>query len=147
MKKVITETFVEHPMENVLDIPPGTTVVTKHEFVPTELVIHEQYDNKDTEIETQLENIYTAAMTEFEVQAGSAELAEGRYKARNAEVAVQYLNAALSAVREKSVLKQHKDKLSIAKASASSVKTVNNNLVVASHNDILRMLHKKEEEQ
>jgi hypothetical protein len=146
MKKVITETIIEHPMENVLDIPPGTTVVTKHELVPTELVIHEQYDHKDNEIETQLENIYTAAMTEFEAQAGNAELAEGKYKARNAEVAVQYLNAALSAVREKSVLKQHKDKLTVVRA-AGAARTVNNNLVVASHNDILRMLQKKEDDE
>lgn len=146
MERVITETIIEHPMESVLDITPGTTVTVREEFVPAELVIHEEYDNKDSEIEQQYENIYTAAMQEFETQAGAAELVEGKYKARNAEVAVQFLNAALSAVNGKSALKQHKDKLTVAQRSASTAKTVNNNLVVANRNEILRMLRGNKEE-
>ncbi len=54
---------------------------------------------------------------------------------------MNYLKTALEAVREKSLLKQHKDKLTTAEKSGG---TTNNNLIV-DRNEILRMLGKRDE--
>lgn len=131
------EYTVEHPLEEILDIDPGTTIVPRKE-VSTDLVAVDQYDDKDVEIDTQIQNIYDAAMGAFETQMEEAELVEGKYKARNGEVAVQFLNAALSAAREKANLKQHKDKAALAQNKIKGSSTVNNNLIVADRNELLK---------
>jgi len=68
---------------------------------------------------------------------------DSKYRARNHEVAVQYLTTALSAAREKALLKQHKDKLSISERKLSKAQTINNNLYM-NRNDLLKLLQKKE---
>ena len=78
-------------------------------------------------------------MGAFESQLEEAELVEGKYKARNGEVAVQFLNTALGAAREKSVLKQHKDKVTVQKGKIGTVHN-HNNLIVADRNEILKTL-------
>ena len=108
------EKLVEHPMEDVLNIESGTTPMTTIERT-SELVPAEEYDDKDEEIDEQFQEVYDSTMGAFEGQMEEAELVEGKYKARNGEVAVQFLNAALSAAKEKSNMKQHKDKSAIAK--------------------------------
>lgn len=130
------EVLRSHPMEEVLDIEPETTLATKIER-ETDLVPAVEFDEKDSEIEEQMQEVYDSAMGAFEQQMEEAELVEGKYKARNGEVAVQFLNAALNAVKEKSGLKQHKDKLAVAKGKLGPNK-VENNIIVADRNDILR---------
>lgn len=133
------EVTIEHPMEEVLDIEPGTTLIPKQER-NTELIHIEQYDDKDSEIENQIQEVYDAAMDAYESQMDEVELVEGKFKARNGEVAVQFLKTALDAVKEKSILKQSKDKHLIAKNKLDSAKTVNNNLIVADRNELLKTL-------
>jgi len=129
-----------HPMEDILDIEPGTTIATKIERT-TELVVSEEYDDKDSEIEEQMQEVYDSAMGAFEGQMDEAELVEGKYKARNGEVAVQFLNTALNAAKEKSSLKQHKDKISIDKGKMSAG-NASTGKIVADFNDILRSVIK-----
>ena len=136
-KKEVIEVAIEHPMEEVLDIMPGTTMV-EHVQRSTDLVEHRPYDDKDTEIEEQYQEIFDAAMDQFDTQSGEAELVEGKYKARNAEVAAQYLNTALTAVKGKADVKMHKDKISVDEAKAGTPKTLNQNVIVADRNDILK---------
>lgn len=136
MKLTIKEKIVDHPMEDVLDIEPCTTVVEYKAPLPAEIVEAPNYDSKDMEIEEKLEEIYTAAMGTVEVMGDEIESVEGKYKARMGEVTATMLNVALGAVREKSQLKMHKDK---TRPSAGPA-TVNNNLVFADRNEILRML-------
>lgn len=133
------ELIIEHPMEDVLDIESGTTIVPRNERT-TELVEAEQYDEKDDEIEEQIQEVYNAAMDAFEVQMDEVETVEGKFKARNGEVAVQFLNAALAAAKEKSSLKQHKDKITVAQNKLTGPKTVNNNLIVADRNELMKTL-------
>lgn len=133
------EVIIEHPMEEVLDIEPGTTVATVVER-STDLVVAPEFDEKDNEIEGQMQEVYDAAMGAFDTQAADSELIEPKYRARNQEVAVQFLNTALNAAKEKSTLKQHKDKVSIASVKAANAGTTNNNLIVADRNDILKHL-------
>lgn len=134
-----TEKVVSHPLEEVLDIEENTTVVPVKQ-VTTDLVVSEKYDEKDRELDGQFQEVYDAAFEAFENQAEEAELIDPKYKARNAEVAVQYLNTALQAAREKSNLKQHADKVQIAVTKSST--TVNNNLIV-DRNDLLRTLQER----
>lgn len=130
-KKTETEKEILHPLEQVFDIEESTTVVPYTER-KTDLVAHEPYDNKDDELEGQLQELYDIALEAFEMQQEESDVIDPKYRARNAEVAVQYLKTALEAVREKRQLKEHKDKI-VTKQTAG---TVNNNLVV-SHNDLL----------
>jgi len=94
---------------------------------------------KDTEIEQQLQDVYKAAMDAFDNQNDVIEEVEGKYVARNAEVAVQFLNAALAALREKSTIKQHKDKLQVTDFANKLPKTVNNNLII-DRNELLKLI-------
>lgn len=139
---VETETLINHPMEGVLDIDPQSTMhnVLERQTTNIAATTTEAYDNKDTEIETQFQEVYDAAMDAYDSQMGTSELVEGRYAARNGEVAVQFLNTALAAAKEKSNVKQHKDKLSVSRGKISGTGTTNNNLIVADRNDILKAL-------
>jgi len=138
--KTITEIPVTHPMENVLDIECGTTLVP-HQEQHTHIITTETYDVKDEEVENQFQEVYDKAITAFDDQTSSIELIDPRYRSRNQEVAVQYLNTALDAAREKSSLKQHKDKITIAKGKIQGPKTLNQNLIFADRNELLKIIH------
>ena len=133
------ETLMEHPLEEAFDIEPGTTITTKTERT-TELVAAEQYDDKDVEIEEQFQEIYDAAMAAFDDQVAEAEVVEGKYKARNMEVATQLLTAALHAAKEKSNQKKEKDKNDIAR-NKTTKKVTNNNVFYGSHQELLDQIN------
>jgi len=138
-----TEKPAEHPLEDVLEIESGTTMT---EFIepemPAEAVkIEGVYDDKDAEIEDQLQEIYETAMTQFEVQSGVVETVEGKYAARNAEVAVQFLTAALNAVQTKATVKSNKDKLVVKAHTDARPKTLNQNLIM-DRNELMKLLEK-----
>lgn len=141
MKIVTTEQFVEHPLEKVFDIEENTTIAEYKAIVPSEIVIMSNYDNKDNEIESKLEEIYSAAMATVEEITDQINVVEGRHKARMGEVSATMLTVALGAVREKSALKMHKDKSAIAGANIGTPNSVTNNLnIVADRNELLRMM-------
>ena len=132
-----SEKEISHPLEEIFDIEENTTIVPYTE-VKTELVPHKEFDPKDSEIETQFQDIYDYALEAFENQQGESDTIEPKFRARNAEVAVQYLKTALEAAQSKSNMKQHKDKVS--KPSAGS--TTNN--LVLSHDALMDLLDGKE---
>ena len=136
----IIEQEVEHQLEDVFDIEPGTTLVETQKS-STELAVVEEYDDKDEEIEGQFQEVYDAAMDAYEGSTGpEMQDIEPKYRARNMEVSVQYLNTARNAANLKANLKAHKDKLGIAsKKAAAGSKVVNNNLVV-DRNQLLRTI-------
>lgn len=141
MKTVIKTELTSHPMEDLLGLEAGTTLIEYQEITPADVVPHAAYDDKDVEIEEKLESIYTIAMGNVAVISDEMEKVEGKYKARIGEVTATMLNVALSAVREKREMKQHKDKTIMETTRGPS--TVNNNLVVADRNEIMRMLRDK----
>lgn len=140
-----TEKSVEHPLEEILEIEAGTTVTEYTEALPVQAVKPENYDDKDKEIEGQLQEIYESAMAQFETQSEEARQVEGKYKARNGEVAIQALNTALHATRTKAEIKVNKDKLEVKKITAGGPRTLNQNLVVADRNELLKILEDNEE--
>lgn len=138
--KKTTEKTIDHPLEKVFDIERGTTIVEREESLPLQLIQHEEYDNKDKELEDQLEEIRSAAMDAFDAQNDVVDTVEGKYVARNAEVAVQFLNTALMAVKEKSNIKIHKDKLVLDKINAGKPSTQNNTVNIFDRNELLRLM-------
>lgn len=140
MDTVTKEKIISHPLEDALGIEPCSTVVEYQEFIPAEIVEMPNYDEKDNEIEGKLEEIYTLAIGNVSAISDEMDRVEGKYKARIGEVTATMLNVALGAVKQKADLKAHKDKLSLDKASAKTPHTLNQNLVVADRNDILRAL-------
>jgi len=139
------ETAIFHPLEEVLDIESGSTLLPQIER-ESETVATNEYDNKDREIDGQFQEIYDAAMAAFETQVQEAEMVEGKYKARNSEVAVQFLNTALAAAREKSGMKQHKDKVAVAQNKLVNKPSVVNNTqnnIYGDRNEILKALNKE----
>lgn len=134
-------------MEEMLDITPGTTIVEYQER-STELVVHQEYDDKDVELEEQFQEVYDSAMDAFEDQMGQTEVVEGKYKARNSEVAVTFLNAALNAAKEKAELKKHKDKLKKGDTGGDgpqgSASTVNNTFIM-DRNELLDAIRQGKE--
>jgi translation elongation factor EF-1beta len=135
---------IAHPMEDMLDIEAGTTNVPAVPPRESQLTVVDEYDEKDQEIEEQLQEIFDTAMDAYEQQALDIESIEPKYRARNQEVAVQYLNTALSAVKEKSNTKMAKDKMK-TKEVAAGPKTLNQNVIVADRNDLLKQIFGNEE--
>jgi len=78
----------------------------------------------------------------FSTQMQEAALVEGRFRARNLEVAAQYLRIALDSAKDSSNQKANKDKIVMADKKASREKnnnTTNNNIIV-NHSSLLKAL-------
>lgn len=133
---------IAHPLEEVFGIEEGTTNVPAKQMI-NEVVKPSEYDEKDIELDEQFQEVYKTAFEAYQTQAQEAELVEPKYKARNAEVAVQYLNTALQAAREKANLKQHNDKIKLKEKNPS---TVNNNLIVG-RNELLKHLQQVDDDE
>ena len=137
-EKEVIEVAVEHPLEKVFNIESGTSTMAVVQRPTTEVAAIQAYDDKDKEIDTQLQEVYDAGMSAFENQFIEADQVDPRFKARSGEVAVQFLATALEAAKAKSTYKMHKDKLVATVSKAPS--TVNNNLIVADRNELLKNL-------
>lgn len=98
-----------HHCEDLFNIPSNTTEIAVIEQRKTELVKCDQYDDKDTEIDEQYQEIYDAAMTAYDSLTTDTQQIEPKYRARNNEVAAIFLNTALSAIKEKAGHKHKKD--------------------------------------
>jgi hypothetical protein len=130
------EVSIQHPLEDHFGIEEGTTMVPKT-ITQTTVVKYAEYDEKDEELDQQFQTVHDAAMTAFEDQQEESEIIDPKYKARNAEVAVQFLNTALNATNAKAQLKQQRDKLEVSKmrVGVSAAETG----AKLDRNDILRM--------
>jgi hypothetical protein len=128
-KKIVTiKKNIEHPLEEVFDIEPGTTLVTRQEQ-QTQLVEVEGYDSKDVEIEKAMQEVYDKALSGYGKIQDECEDIEGRYLPRMMEVGVQHLKMALDAAVAKAKVKSLKDNIAVKKASTGP-KTVNNTLII-----------------
>lgn len=134
-----TEITINHPLEDLLGIQSGTTQLPITQRA-SKLVTNDQYDEKDKEIEDQLQEVYDAAMAAFDDQVSSSEVGDPKYAARGKEVAALFLTAALNATKERALMKQHKDKIKVATIKGTGPKTLNQNLIVGDRNEILRHL-------
>lgn len=134
------EKLIEHPLEEEFDIEPYTTPVEVTVVDVPEVEESAGYDDKDNNIEQKIEEVYAVAMGNVTAISDEMDRVEGKYKARVGEVAATMLNVALGAIREQRALKEHKDKLGVTAKNAGTPNTLNQNLIVADRNDILRTL-------
>jgi len=124
----IVET-TEHPLEEFFDIDPGTTEVVSYEQ-KTELVKAEEYDQKDDEIEQNFQDIYDKSISAYQNMQEQMDDIDPRYMARVQEVANQLLNTATAAAALKLKLKEHKDKLMIAKNKLGGAAKTNQPIII-----------------
>ena len=136
---------IEHPMEEVLEIEPGSTYMPAVAERDSKAVIPKEYDDTDAEIVDQFQEVYNTAMDAYEQQAADIEAVPTQFRARNQEVAVQYLNTALNAAKEKANIKMAKDKNIVKKESGPQ--TVNQSVVFTDRNNLLKHVLKSMSEE
>ena len=140
-----------HPLEDFFNMEEGNLPVEYEEVVPVPAVTTEDYDAKDSEIEDQIQDVYEAAMEQYRNTAADASKVEGRYKARNSEVAIQALNTALSAIKTRADIKGGKDKMNIQKGKIKSgpkeltQTNIKELTIVTDRNDLLKALEDKKD--
>lgn len=145
MHFIEAEKTIEHPMESVLDIEPGTTVVQYTQPVEDEQVVGEAYDEKDIAIDKKFNDIYRMAIASVTDLRDEIERVEGKYKRGLAENAVQMLNVALSAATQEGHYKIQKTKAIVSQGDTTN--NVTNNVIVADRNQVLKMLRDSQNTQ
>lgn len=148
-----------HPLESLFNIEAGSTPTTQ--VVPitdtgalvnpqTGEVVEQKVDGvtiddldreervEDIKIGSQIEVIHEAALDAFEQQNRLAKQVDPKFSARNAEVAAQYLKIALDAVSTRVDAKHKRAKVQLAKQNGSAPRQVQNNVIFADRNDLLR---------
>ena len=93
---------------------------------------------EDLKLQAQMDTIHSAAMGAFNQQQALSQQVDPKFSARNSEVAAQFLNIALTSVSARAKAKNDRQKIRIAREVTKGPNTVNNNLIVASRNDILK---------
>ena len=163
----MSDNKIPNPLEDVLGIEPGSTPVfhdihatvaaqvnerastlidpTTGEIVdrknlPEQADLEKEERLEDLHIDGQLETVHTNALIAFEKSARIAEEADPRFAARNNEVAAQYLTIALNAVNSRVDAKFKRQKVRIAAVSAGAPSTVNNTVIVADRNALLKQI-------
>lgn len=153
-----------HPIEDFLDIEPGSTqqafqdsatpqtnalidptsgeVIERktNEVTEEQLVREERIE--DLQVDAQLGEIHTAAMQAFYQQAALAQQVDPKFSARNAEVAAQFLTAALNTVNSRvdAKFKRQKIRLDKQKLTDGVPNSVQNNLIVTDRNSLMKSL-------
>ncbi|WAX21697.1 hypothetical protein [Stenotrophomonas phage RAS14] len=129
-----------HPLEDILGIESNSTEIVKFER-NTELQPYEHFDDKDTELENQYQEIADLAITAYKNLEQTMETAEPKFMARLTEVGQQSLNTALSALNARAKMKEAKDK-ALAKAAQASSKgnTTNQAVFILDRNQALQMV-------
>lgn len=124
---------------SLVDPTTGELVLRKSEELTT-ADIEKEERIEDLHIDGQLEGIHNAALVAFEHQSRMAQEVDPKFSARNAEVAAQYLNIALNAVNSRVDSKFKRQKIRLAKQTAGAPQTVNNNVIVADRNELLKLM-------
>lgn len=149
---------IPHPLESIFSIEPGSTPVhAASAQVSTEMMdpatgevierktegvtdpeIEKEERIEDLKIDGQIDVIHCAAMGAFEAQSRLSQEVDPKFAARNAEVAAQYLKIALDAVGTRVDTKYKRNKIRLEQNQGP--RSVQNNLIVADRNEILKNL-------
>lgn len=153
------------PFEQLFDLEPGSTEALAPLQTTTNLVdpstgeildmvpepSNEELDKEarleDMIIVKQLDTIHARSMQAFEQQQAMSQEVDPKFSARNSEVAAQFLNIALSAVNSRSEAKYKRQKMALAGAMGGKPTQVQNNLIVADRNTLLRDLFRQDFEK
>lgn len=104
------------------------------------------YDQIDEKVRDKYNEVYGFGLSAYSRQMQEAELVEGKYKARNYEVAAQFLRISLDAAKDSGNQKANKDKLKLAEkkinheVGAGKKGNTNNNYFIGDTNDLLKAI-------
>jgi hypothetical protein len=141
------ERVEEHNPTAVTVTDPVTGEVIARDADPTDVMLAKEERIEDLQIDGKLNQIYDNAMTAFDSHANLAETADPRFSARNGEVAAQYLKIALDSTNSKIEAKYKRNKVRIARLGMSMPNTVQNNVIVADRNDLLKNIFTQDYER
>lgn len=139
---------IKNPLDDLFDIADEEIAdhneITEYDQVLASDVIaaqqEPQKDQEDIENDARFDEVYTAAKEAFDNQMAYTEIIEPRYAARNAEVAANFLNLALQAAATKARVKTDRKRATAFIPGANGASKVTNNTIVASREEILRMI-------
>jgi hypothetical protein len=132
-----------NPLDELFETEQPTEIVEYEQATEGELAALQaeapapEIDEEDIEINKKIDAVYDAAIDTFQNQMAYTEIVEPRYAARNAEVAANYLNIALNAAATRAKVKSDRKKTAAFVPYAGKTQ---NNVVVASREDIMRMI-------
>jgi hypothetical protein len=134
---------MSNPLDTLFDVMPEyetTGEVTEYQEASTAVVPQGPTELEPDDIETnrKIDEVYDAALSTFQNQMAYTEIIEPRYAARNAEVAANYLNIALSAATAKAKIKTDRKR---AVGFIPMGGKVTNNTIVATREEIMRMIN------
>ena len=104
------------------------------------------YDRIDQKVEDKYQQIYNYSIEAYSRQMQDAEVVEGKYKARNSEVAAQFLRIALDSAKDSGNQKANKDKVKLAEKKVDhdmgnkGKGNTNNNYFIGDTNDLLKAI-------
>lgn len=130
---------ISHPLEQVFDLEQNSTVKSTIAPTPVETlhaVVTAQYDEKDNSIEAELSTVQAEALAVAAEMKSQMSFADPRGLPRMGEVAIQALNTALDAIKQKADIKKHKDKLA-ASSGIDSISNVTNNTLIIDRSAML----------
>jgi dGTP triphosphohydrolase len=138
--KTVTE-IVKKPnaLEDAFGIPSGSTEITVEKPV-TENTQVELYDEKDRELEQQINAVKDMAQYTFEKIQDIIEDVEPKYTARLLEVGSTYLNIMHDTLKTKTKIKSDKDKIAAKPTSPTRINQTTNNTIISTPSDIIRSL-------
>ena len=133
---------IQNPLDALFNTAPFEDTTEDDYIQTTEGTLAEvqptpEVDPEDKENDARIDNVYTAAIDAFNQQTQYQEIIEPRYAARNAEVAANFLTIALNAAATKARVRGDRKKQS---ACVPFTNNKSSNVVVASREDILRMI-------
>jgi hypothetical protein len=132
-------TSISSPLEDIFDIESGTTEKAL-QLVPQSTEMASIDETEETEIAVQLNTVYNYALEAFEQQTANVQTIDPKFAARTAEVAAQYLNIALSAVNTRVSNRDRREKRKGGKIENQNAENIQNNIIVADRNELLRMI-------
>jgi hypothetical protein len=135
----MTDKTITSPLEDIFDIEAGTTERAL-QIVPASTEMTAIDDAEEEQIATQLSTVYSYALDAFEQQTANVQTIDPKYAARTAEVAAQYLNIALNAVNTRVSNRDRREKRKGGRIESQNADTINNNIIVADRNELLRMM-------
>lgn len=140
------ESEESHELEGFFGVEPNTTMVERAKHVSRKLIEHEEYDDKDNEIEADLEVIYQKAMEGFGDSINVRFSDDPKSEMMAKSQANEFLKTALQATKERANIKQNKDKGVIAKNKITNNNNSEKSTIVMDRNELLKMLRNTSDE-
>jgi hypothetical protein len=135
----------KNPLDELFDIQEETgDFMEEYRQIPASAVVPvapvEEKDADDIATDARIDEVYDLALDAYKQQTAMVEIIDPKFAARNAEVAANFLNIALNAATSKAKIKTDRKRATAFNPAAVKQGNTTNNVIVASQEDVLRML-------